>query len=108
MEKAKIKMSKVSIWSTVKRAAKALGMEVTPHDFRHFRASRMLDEGAPLEAIQEIPGHADISATRRVYAHYSGPSIRDIFTRTTLSPDDALQKHQEQRREEAERARRGR
>ena len=102
------RLSKVSIWATVKRAAKTLGMEVTPHDFRHFRARQMLDEGAPLEAIQDILGHADISTTRRVYAQYSKPSIRGIFSRTTLSPDEALQKHQERQREEAERARRGR
>ena len=102
------RLSKVSIWATVKRAAKTLGMEVTPHDFRHFRARQMLDEGAPLEAIQDILGHADISTTRRVYAQYSKPSIREIFTRATLSPDEALQKHQQRQREEAERARRGR
>lgn len=49
----------------------------------------MLEQGAPLEAIQEILGHSDIGTTRRVYAHYSKPSIRNIFERTTLSPSEA-------------------
>ncbi len=71
------------------QAAQALGMDVSPHDFRHFRARQMLEQGAPLEAIQEILGHSDIGTTRRVYAHYSKPSIRNIFERTTLSPDQA-------------------
>ena len=74
------------------QAAKALGIDVSPHDFRHYRARQMLEQGAPLEAIQEILGHSDIGTTRRVYAHYSKPSIRNIFERTTLSPEQAAQK----------------
>jgi site-specific recombinase XerD len=85
------RLSHVTLWSTVKRAAKKLGMDVSPHDFRHFRARQMLEQGAPLEAIQEILGHSDIGTTRRVYAHYSKPSIRSIFERTTLSPHDAAE-----------------
>lgn len=83
------RFTKMSLWRTVSRAAKKLNMDVSPHDFRHFRARQMLEQGAPLEAIQEILGHSDIGTTRRVYAHYSKPSIRTIFERTTLSPDDA-------------------
>ncbi len=84
------RLSKVSIWQTVKKAADALSMDVSPHDFRHFRARQMLDEGAPLEAIQEILGHSDISTTRKVYAIYSRQSVREIFSRTTLTPEEAL------------------
>lgn len=83
------RLSHEMLWRTVSRAAKKLGMDVSPHDFRHFRARQMLEQGAPLEAIQEILGHSDIGTTRRVYAHYSKPSIRTIFERTTLSPQDA-------------------
>jgi integrase/recombinase XerD len=85
------RLSKVSIWETVKQAGRALRLEVTPHDFRHYRARQMLDEGAPLEAIQEILGHSDISTTRKVYAIYSHRSIRDIFAGATLTPE-ALQR----------------
>lgn len=86
------RLSTVSIWATVKKAARALGLHVTPHDFRHYRATQMLEEGAPLEAIQDILGHADISTTKRVYAHYSKPRIREIFDRTTLPPEEALRR----------------
>ncbi len=86
------RLSHVMLWNTVKSAAKKLGMDVSPHDFRHFRARQMLEQGAPLEAIQEILGHSDIGTTRRVYAHYSKPSIRNIFERTTLSPEQAAEK----------------
>ncbi|MDL1897191.1 hypothetical protein FBQ82_13035 [Anaerolineae bacterium CFX7] len=85
------RLSHEMLWRTVSRAARNLNMDVSPHDFRHFRARQMLEQGAPLEAIQEILGHSDIGTTRRVYAHYSKPSIRAIFERTTLSPHDAAQ-----------------
>ncbi len=75
----------------VYEAAEKLGIDVSPHDFRHYRASQMLQQGAPLEAIQEILGHSDIGTTRRVYAHYSKPSIRSIFEKTTLSPRQAAE-----------------
>lgn len=86
------RLSHEMLWRTISSAAKKLGMDVSPHDFRHYRARQMLEQGAPLEAIQEILGHSDIGTTRRVYAHYSKPSIRAIFERTTLSPDDAAQR----------------
>lgn len=84
------RLSKVSIWDTVKTAARALGIDVSPHDFRHYRARQMLDQGAPLEAIQDILGHSDISTTRKVYAIYSRPSVHEIFARATLSPEEAI------------------
>ncbi len=85
------RLSHEMLWRTISRAAKKLNMDVSPHDFRHYRARQMLEQGAPLEAIQEILGHSDIGTTRRVYAHYSKPSIRAIFERTTLSPRQAAQ-----------------
>lgn len=86
------RFTKMSLWRIVSAAAKQLGMDVSPHDFRHFRARQMLEQGAPLEAIQEILGHSDIGTTRRVYAHYSKPAIRNIFERTTLSPEQAVKR----------------
>ncbi len=86
------RLSHEMLWRTISHAAKKLGMDVSPHDFRHYRARQMLEQGAPLEAIQEILGHSDIGTTRRVYAHYSKPSIRTIFERTTLSPEQAASK----------------
>ncbi|MGI6207565.1 MAG: tyrosine-type recombinase/integrase [Anaerolineae bacterium] len=85
------RLTKVSIWQAVKAAARAHRLDVSPHDFRHFRARQMLNQGAPLEAIQEILGHSDISTTRKVYAIYSHHSVREIFARNTLSPDEALE-----------------
>ncbi|MHB0876845.1 MAG: tyrosine-type recombinase/integrase [Anaerolineae bacterium] len=84
------RLSKVSVWATVKAAARALDIDVSPHDFRHYRARQMLEQGAPLEAIQEILGHSDISTTRKVYAIYSHHAVRDIFDAATLSASEAI------------------
>lgn len=82
-------LSRQMIWHIVRTAADALGAgAVHPHHFRHYRARQMLDQGAPLEAIKEILGHADIGTTSRVYAQYSKPALRAIFDRTTLSTRD--------------------
>lgn len=93
------RLSHDSLWNTVRNAARKLAIDASPHDFRHFRASQMLEQGAPLEAIQEILGHSDISTTRRVYAHYSKPAIRAIFERTTLTPEDAAKTRLEEGRD---------
>lgn len=83
-------LTRSMLWKIVAQAADAVGIKAHPHDFRHFRARQMLEQGAPLEAIQEILGHKDIGTTRRVYAHYSKPSIRAIFDRTTISAREAM------------------
>lgn len=83
-------LSRFMIWKIVRRAGDACGVKnLSPHDFRHYRASQMLQLGAPIEAIQEILGHADIGTTRRVYAHYSKPKAREIFEQHTISAADA-------------------
>lgn len=39
------------------------------HDFRHSRASLLLENGVPLKHIQEWLGHSDFSTTANIYAH---------------------------------------
>ena len=52
------------------QACKALGNRkpVTPHDFRHYFATSLLNEGTPLESVQELLGHKSLLTTRTVYA----------------------------------------
>ena len=66
-----------SVQRIVETAVAALGLDasLTPHDFRHYRATELLREGVPVEVVQEYLGHADISTTRSVYAPVIGKNI---------------------------------
>lgn len=81
-----------TVWSVVKQAAKALGLHhrTSPHSFRHFRATQLLNEGMPLESVQAYLGHQDISTTRKVYAHTKTAVLRDQLATFGRSPTEAI------------------
>lgn len=82
-----------TIWSVVKSAAKAMGLHhsTSPHSFRHFRATQLLNEGMPLESVQAYLGHQDISTTRRIYAHTKTAVLRDQLATFGRSPSESLE-----------------
>jgi len=60
------------------------GIRARPHDFRHAKASLLLNRGAKLEEVQDILGHASPETTK-VYAHYTVSRLReafDVYSRT--------------------------
>lgn len=64
------RMSRVVAWRVVRRAAKACGMpDVSPHDFRHWRAMQLIQQGEPLHVVQDMLGHRSIETVRALYAH---------------------------------------
>jgi integrase/recombinase XerD len=89
-----------TIWSVVKTAAKTLGLHrsTSPHSFRHFRATQLLNEGMPLESVQAYLGHQDISTTRKVYAHTRTAVLRDQLSTFGRSPAEALEDLEARRR----------
>lgn len=84
-------LTRASVWNLVKAAAKALGLSKTtsPHSFRHFRATQLLNEGMPLESVQMYLGHASPETTRIVYAHTHTAVLRDQLNTYGLKPDEA-------------------
>jgi integrase/recombinase XerD len=85
------RLSRTGMWRVVKQAARALGMKgVSPHTFRHWRATQMLNDGVPLEVIQELLGHSDIGTTRKVYARSKRAKVKQAFRKHTPSPRQAL------------------
>lgn len=51
---------------------------VYPHRLRHSFACNLLDNGAPLEVIQSLLGHAKLDTTR-IYAELRGEKRREVY-----------------------------
>jgi integrase/recombinase XerD len=64
----------------IKRIAKRaeITVNVYPHKLRHSYATHLLNNGAPLEAIQTLLGHAK-SDTTRIYTHLSGERRKEMY-----------------------------
>jgi len=80
--------------NVIKKAVKALQLEpsLSAHDFRHYRATQLLREGMPLEVVQELLGHADVSTTRSIYAPVLGVQlVREWLDNVDQPPDTAIE-----------------
>lgn len=84
-------LTRMTIWRAVKHAAHALGLSkiTSPHSFRHYRATQLLNEGMPLESVQAYLGHTSPETTRIVYAHTKTAVLRDQLNTYGLSPKEA-------------------
>ena len=74
------RLSRVSVWSLLKRAAAAAGLPdtISPHTLRHSYATHLLEGGADLRVVQELLGHADISTTE-IYTHVDRAWLADAW-----------------------------
>lgn len=87
--KSKNGLSRRQAWKIVSDAGASVGVKITPHMFRHYRATQLLNEGMPLESVQAYLGHASPETTRIVYAHTKTDVLRDQLNTFGLSPKDA-------------------
>lgn len=78
ISRQKNRLSKKAIQDAVKSIGKRAGIKknIHPHIFRHGRAMYLLQQGANLETIQRLLGHASVSTTQ-IYAHMNMDDVQD-------------------------------
>ena len=86
-----LRLSAQSLWGTVKRYASAAGVDATTHDFRHNKATTLLNRGANLSEVQDLLGHASPATTKLIYAHYETSKLREAFYKYSVPASEAAE-----------------
>lgn len=79
-QRAPHRMSIDALRYTVKKVAERSEVKVNvyPHKLRHSFATHLLNNGAPMEGIQTLLGHAKLETTM-LYAQLAGPRRQEIY-----------------------------
>ena len=81
-DKGKIMYPKL-VYNIVNRilVSMATNTKKSPHILRHTFATHMANNGAELNTIKELLGHASLAATQ-VYTHNSIEKLKDVYSRS--------------------------
>ena len=75
-------MSRQGFWKIVKLYGEMAGIDetITPHTLRHSFALHLVENGANLQAVQEMLGHS-VVATTQMYVNMKGSKLRDEYSK---------------------------
>jgi len=75
------RLSRQNAWLIIKAAAErsGIGVDVSPHTFRHSFATHLLEGGADVRVVQELLGHSSV-ATTQIYTLVTADTLRDMYT----------------------------
>ena len=75
------RVSRQNAWLILRAVAERanLGIEISPHTFRHSFATHLLAGGADVRVVQELLGHSSVSTTQ-IYTLVTADTLRDMYT----------------------------
>ena len=95
------RLNRVAAWSIVTFAAQRLAAELeaegrrreaallratSPHTFRHFVATWLLNEGAQLSEVSALLGHANTRITEQYYARHTDDRLQEMHDQFAPDP----------------------
>ena len=73
-----IGISDSALYLRVKKYGRLIGKsQMKPHDLRHAFATRLLERGVNIRAVQELLGHKDVRTTM-IYTHVLNRGVRGV------------------------------
>jgi integrase/recombinase XerD len=75
-------MTYAAAYDLVKRIRRRTGIGFDPHRFRHTYATGLLRNGAGMESVKELLGHASITTTIDTYGHLTVEDARRVLEAT--------------------------
>jgi integrase/recombinase XerD len=75
------RVSRQNAWLILRAVAERanLGLDISPHTFRHSFATHLLAGGADVRVVQELLGHSSV-ATTQIYTLVTADTLRDMYT----------------------------